>query len=471
MSTECPVAQPALTIHDDSASPLTVSFHTLGCKTNQLETSTIAETFRQQGWEIVPLENGASLTVINTCTVTEKSDQESRRIIRRAKLANPEGRIAVTGCYAQVAPDELAAQNGVNYVIGNNFKDQIFDITQRIPATETPWVQVGEIDKSRIVEGASQAAIGRTRGSLKIQDGCDYKCTYCIIWEARGLSRSLPAEDILHQLTQMVQEGFQEVVLTGINIGQYQNPNQPDQDLAGLLQHLCQSLDAMTPKTPLRLRLTSLDPLEVTDNLIQVIADSNGRITPHIHLSAQSAEDVVLKRMARRHHVKDFEHVCHTLKRLIPHASLGSDIIVGFPGETAERFESTYQVLEKVPMDYFHVFSYSKRKGTPAASFEDQVPEREKKERARRLIALSEEKHRAFCQEFMGKTLQVIVEESLQKGMSENYLKVYLDANGHDLSPNDLVQVQVTDLAEDGVSGQVTSILCPALQPDSLCTV
>jgi threonylcarbamoyladenosine tRNA methylthiotransferase MtaB len=211
--------------------------------------------------------------------------------------------------------------------------------------------------------------------------------------------------------------------------------------------------------------------LEVTDNLIQVIADSNGRIAPHIHLSAQSAEDVVLKRMARRHHVKDFEHVCHTLKRLIPHASLGSDIIVGFPGETPERFESTYHVLNEVPMDYFHVFSYSKRKGTPAASFEDQVPEREKKERARRLISLSEEKHQAFCQEFMGKTLQVIVEESLQKGMSENYLKIYLDANGHDLSPNDLVEVQVESLAEDGVNGCVISILCPAATPQTLCSV
>ncbi len=471
MSTECPVNQPVVAVHDKNASPLTVSFHTLGCKTNQLETSTIAETFRKHGWDIVPMENGASLTVINTCTVTEKSDQESRRIIRRAKLANPNGRIAVTGCYAQVAPEELATQNGVNYVIGNNFKDQIFDITQRIPASETPWVQVGEIDKSRIVEGASQAAIGRTRGSLKIQDGCDYKCTYCIIWEARGLSRSLSAEDILHQLTQMVHDGFHEVVLTGINIGQYQNPNQPEQDLAGLLQQLCQALEAMTPKTHLRLRLTSLDPLEVTDQLIQVIADSNGRIAPHIHLSAQSAEDVVLKRMARRHHVKDFQHVCHTIKRLIPHASLGSDIIVGFPGETPERFESTYQVLNQVPMDYFHVFSYSKRKGTPAASFEDQVPEREKKERARRLITLSEEKHQAFCQDFIGKTLHVIVEESLQKGMSENYLKVYLDTHDLVLSPNDLVEVKIESLTEDGVLGRFLSIVASAITLQPTCAV
>lgn len=428
-----------------------VAFHTLGCKTNQLESSTMANEFRLKGWQVVPFEAAASLYVINTCTVTEKSDQESRRVIRRARLANPQARIAVTGCYAQVAPDELAAQAGVNFVIGNNFKDQMVRIIEETPASEKPWVQVSEIDKSRIVEGASSAGIDRTRGSLKIQDGCDFKCTYCIIWEARGLSRSLPVADIRHQLEQMIiEEGFKEVMLTGINIGQYQDG---EQDLADLLQVLVD-----IPHN-FRLRLTSLDPVEVTDKLVDVVAGSNGKIAPHFHLSAQSAEDVVLKRMARRHHVEDFIRVCSTIAAKIPEASIGSDIIVGFPGETDERFEHTYAVLRDTPIHYFHVFSYSKRKGTPAAEFPDQVPAMVKKARTRRLIELSEQKHLVYRQRFLGQALTVIAEESLEKGMSENYIKVSMEANGQVLQPNDWVRVKIVSVTPEATLGEVEQIL------------
>lgn len=425
-----------------------VAFYTLGCKANQLESSTLADQFKDQGWAVVPFDESASVYVINTCTVTERSDVESRRIIRRAKLSNPEARIVVTGCYAQVAPDELAALEGVNYVIGNNFKDRIIDIVQSVPATEQPLVQVSDIDKSRIMVGASSAAIDRTRGSLKIQDGCDYKCTYCIIWEARGLSRSLSVEDVKHQLGRMLFDGFKEIVLTGINIGQYEHNGA---DLADLLTEL------MALPGKFRLRLSSLDPMEVTDKLIDTIAASEGKICPYFHLSAQSAEDVVLKRMGRRHHVADMLHVCDSIARKIPHASVGSDIIVGFPGETAERFEATYETLEQAYMNYFHVFSYSKRKGTPAAEFPEQVPEREKKARAQRLRALSERKNLAYRQRFLGQTLEVIVEENepgtLQKGMSENYIKVSLLAGTLELQPNDRVQVRLTEVTESETFG------------------
>jgi threonylcarbamoyladenosine tRNA methylthiotransferase MtaB len=424
-----------------------VAFHTLGCKTNQLETSTLANEFKTHGWQIVPFEAAASLYIINTCTVTEKGDQESLRMIRRAKLSNPEGRIAVTGCYAQVAPDELAKEKGIHYIIGNNFKDKIFSITQEIPATDTPYVNVSEIDKSRIMEGASAAAVGRTRGSLKIQDGCDYKCTYCIIWEARGLSRSLPVEDIKAHLTHMVAEGFHEIVLTGINIGQYQDGKK---DLADLLSELIELPGNF------RLRLSSLDPLEVPLKLIEVVANAQGKIAPHFHLSAQSAEDTVLKRMARRHHVAEFQEVCQTIHQLMPHACIGSDIIVGFPGETDERFESTFQVLSTVPIHYFHTFSYSKRKGTPAADFPDQVPLRIKKERAKRLTQLSEEKNLCFRQQFLGKHLHVIVEEGGLKGMSENYLKISLNTA---FPVNTLVQVQITQVTPEETHGKVVQIL------------
>lgn len=427
----------------------TVAFYTLGCKANQLETSTLATGFQDQGWNIVPFDEAAEVYVVNTCTVTERSDQESKRIIRRARLSNPEARIAVTGCYAQVSPDELAALDGVSFVIGNNFKDQLVRIVQDTPPSDKPLVQVSEIDKSRIMEGASSAAIDRTRGSLKIQDGCDYKCTYCIIWEARGLSRSLPVEDIRLQLKRMIDEGFREIMLTGINIGQYEHDGA---DLADLLSELIQ-LDGT-----FRLRLTSLDPMEVSDKLIDVVAGSNGKICPHFHLSAQSAEDYVLKRMGRRHHVADMLRVCETIAAKIPQASVGSDIIVGFPGETEERFEATYEALKHTYMNYFHVFSYSKRKGTPAATFPDQVPERDKKARAQKLRALSDEKNLAYRQRFVGQTLAVIVEESEPgeplKGMSENYLKVRIDPHGFDLAPNDLATVLIRQVDADLTAGQ-----------------
>jgi threonylcarbamoyladenosine tRNA methylthiotransferase MtaB len=439
---------------DTSLSARTVAFYTLGCKANQLETSTLATQFADEGWQVVPFDEAAEVYVINTCTVTERSDQESRRMIRRARLSNPQARIAVTGCYAQVSPDELAALEGVSFVIGNNFKEQLIRIVTDTPASERPLVQVSEIDKSRIMTGASSAAIDRTRGSLKIQDGCDYKCTYCIIWEARGLSRSLPAEDIRLQLQRMLSEGFKEIMLTGINIGQYEHEGY---DLADLLSHL------ISLPGEFRLRLTSLDPMEVSDKLIDVVAESQGKICPHFHLSAQSAEDFVLKRMGRRHHVADMLHVCKTIAHKIPGASVGSDIIVGFPGETPERFETTYETLKNADMNYFHVFSYSKRKGTPAASFPEQVPEREKKARAQHLRNLSDTKHMTYRQRFLGKTVNVIVEEGSLQGTSENYLKVQLDRNGFKLQPNDLVQAEIIQVDTEHTHGIVRSILQPSL--------
>ncbi|MCE3234280.1 MAG: tRNA ((6)-L-threonylcarbamoyladenosine(37)-C(2))-methylthiotransferase MtaB [Vampirovibrio sp.] len=428
----------------------TVAFHTLGCKANQLETSTLAHQFQEQGWQMVPFDEAAEVYVINTCTVTERSDNESRRMIRRARLSNPQARIAVTGCYAQVSPDELAGLDGVSFVIGNNFKDQIVNIVETAPISEQPLVKVSEIDKSRIMVGASSAAIDRTRGSLKIQDGCDYKCTYCIIWEARGLSRSLPVEDVKYQLKRMLEGGFKEIMLTGINIGQYEHDGQ---DLADLLNEL------ITLPGQFRLRLTSLDPMEVSDKLIETVAKSDGKICPHFHLSAQSAEDYVLKRMGRRHHVADMVRVCETIARHLPHASVGSDIIVGFPGETAERFEATYTTLKSTYMNYFHVFSYSKRKGTPAASFPDQVPEREKKARAQHLRDLSDTKSLSYRRQFIGQELAVIVEEGCEQGMSENYLKVQLNANGFALQPNDWALLEITSVDAEQTHAIVRSVL------------
>jgi len=431
--------------------PQNIAFYTLGCKTNQLETATLADAFTGLGWEIVPFDEAADVYVINTCTVTERADKECRRIIRRAHLSNPKARIAVTGCYAQVAPEAVASLEGVGYVIGNQLKDELPAILESIPVSDTPYVQVTEIDKSRVMTGASRAGLNtdgssRTRGSLKIQDGCDYKCTYCIIWEARGPSRSLPMADLKEALARMVDplwgDHYKEVMLTGINIGQYQDG---DADLSDLLNEL------ISIPGDFRLRLTSLDPLEVTERLIDIIAASNGKICPHIHLSAQSADDYVLKRMGRRHHVKDMRAICDYIDKVLPDCQIGSDIIVGFPGESAARFQNTVEALTDCPMHYFHVFSYSKRPGTPAADFPDQIPEREKKDRAQLLRDLSARKNEDYRKRFLNRNLAVILEED-GFGTAENYLKIQVES---DAPPNTKLAVKITDVDADNTIGVI----------------
>jgi len=439
---------------DLSPAEKTVAFYTLGCKTNQLETATIAQQFTGEGWQVVPFDHSAQVYVINSCTVTQRSDNETQRVIRRAKLANPNAQIAVTGCYAQVAPDEVAAQPGVTHVVGNDLKGQLTQLVLENPmdsvkkgASPPPHVWVQEIDKSRMVEGATQGGIDRTRASLKIQDGCDFQCTYCIIWEARGKSRSLPVADLLLSLQRLIDEGFTEVVLTGINIGQYQCPV-TNADLATLLEQM------LSLTGTFRLRLSSLDPYEVTPELVSVLraharfgATKGSSICPHIHLSAQSGEDFVLKRMGRRHHAADVARVCHELAQAVPNIAIGSDIIVGFPGETADRFEATATLLASIPMHYTHVFSYSKRKGTPAASFPDQVPEREKKARATLLKGQSDAAWLAYRESFIGQpllnqSLAMVVETDGRKGVTENYIHVAL-AEGSATGAGSLLAVQI----------------------------
>jgi threonylcarbamoyladenosine tRNA methylthiotransferase MtaB len=440
----------------------TVAFYTLGCKTNQLETATIAQQFTGEGWQVVPFDHSAQVYVINSCTVTQRSDNETQRVIRRAKLANPNAQIAVTGCYAQVAPDEVAAQPGVTHVVGNDLKGQLTQLvltnpmdpikeenmSPHVQAPKAPHIWVQEIDKSRMVEGATQGGIDRTRASLKIQDGCDFQCTYCIIWEARGKSRSLPVADLLLSLQRLIDEGFTEVVLTGINIGQYQCPVS-NADLATLLEQM------LSLTGTFRLRLSSLDPYEVTPELIAVLraharfgATEGSSLCPHIHLSAQSGEDFVLKRMGRRHHAVDVARVCHELTQAVPNIAIGSDIIVGFPGETAERFEATAALLASIPMHYTHVFSYSKRKGTPAACFPDQVPEREKKARATRLKAQSDAEWLAYRESFISQPLTMVVETDGRKGVTENYIHVTLP-EGSSAEAGCLLPVQISAIISD----------------------
>ncbi|MBK8189156.1 MAG: tRNA (N(6)-L-threonylcarbamoyladenosine(37)-C(2))-methylthiotransferase MtaB [Vampirovibrionales bacterium] len=419
-----------------------VSFHTLGCKTNQLETSALANAFRARGWRVTSFDEPASVAVINTCTVTERADADSRRAIRRARLANPEARIVVTGCYAQVAPQAVSQLPGVDYVIGNNLKDRLLDILETVPRGDTPVTQVGDIDKSRMMAGAAACDVDRTRASLKIQDGCDFKCAYCIIWEARGKSRSLSVADILAQLQELEAFGYREVVLTGINIGQYEDLD-AGLDLVGLLSRLVEAAGSA------RLRLTSLDPVEVSDGLIETIARSNGRICPHLHLSAQSLCDDVLKAMGRRHRASDVIVACQTIASQLPDAGLGADIIVGFPGETEAMFAQTAALIESLPWTYLHVFRYSRRPGTPAADWGDQLPESVKTARAEHLRSIIDAKNRRFRHRLIGKTFPALIEESGRCGMTDRYVKISLTPQTPAHEPNALISARVESVEDD----------------------
>jgi threonylcarbamoyladenosine tRNA methylthiotransferase MtaB len=456
-----------------------VAFCTLGCKTNQLESSALAQQFRELGWRVVPLDTAAAdLVVFNTCTVTERADAESRRLIRQAHQRNPRARIAVTGCYAQVSPQAVAGIEGVDFVIGNHLKESLAGLlvdelptlsprSQTAEATPGEWpkVWVNEWDKSR-VKDALQDAIGgsagvtdeggsRVRASLKIQDGCDYKCTYCVIWQGRGPSRSVAPETLETKVQRLVAEGFKEIVLTGINIGQYQAEGV---DLNGLLQRLA--------KLPgeFRLRLTSLDPLELTPELIETVAAHPQNIAPHFHLSAQSCQDDVLKGMARRHHVADYIQGVQAIKAALPHACIASDMIVGFPGETDARFEATFQVLRDHPMDVIHVFRFSPRPGTPAADARPQVPDRVRKVRAQRLQVLSSQKHEAFASQQLGHPQRVLLEKAVDvlpqhvldahpsglwmEGLSDNYTRVWVLIPDAMLDEHDYADAWVNTWAE-----------------------
>ncbi|MCA9807121.1 MAG: tRNA (N(6)-L-threonylcarbamoyladenosine(37)-C(2))-methylthiotransferase MtaB [Cyanobacteria bacterium HKST-UBA06] len=434
----------------------TVAFYALGCRANQLEASALADEFRRHGWQVNDfMAHDAGLVVINTCTVTHGGDSESRRIIRKAKRHNPNARVAVTGCYAQVAPQQVAALDGVNYVIGNNFKQDVFRITteQPVDPADAPLIHHSEMDKSRIMLGGTTSALNRTRASLKIQDGCDYKCSYCIIPQARGLSRSVPAATLLSQFKQLLEAGFKEVVLTGINIGQYQEPDDGT-DLAALLRVL------VAIPGDFRIRLSSLDPWEVTDGLLAVLA-STDKVCPFVHLSVQSMQDDVLKRMARRHREADVVELCNRLNEALPDIAIGMDIIVGFPGETDRRFETTHAHLSAMPISYLHTFSYSARRQTAAAGFDGQVNEADKKRRSQVLIELAQEKSLAYRRRFMGQTVPVLVEQCGTKGLSPHFIPVQLTGpdTDHPVSavPNTVVPVTIKAVSIMSTTGQLNA--------------
>jgi threonylcarbamoyladenosine tRNA methylthiotransferase MtaB len=416
MSSKSDISNPA-TRHTPRA---TVSFATLGCKTNQFESASMRESLQSAGYQVVPFDEGADLVIVNTCTVTNATDAQSRNLIRRARKLNDACRVVVTGCYAQVDPEALQDFPGVSLVIGNEEKQRLLDyLTEDQETTAVAVSDIRQVEKVCLPPLTTFS--GRSRAFVQIQNGCDAFCSYCIIPYARGASRSATPDEILQQIDGLVASGFQEIVLTGIHIGGYG----ADLDTPMTLNDLVRRIETETGVH--RLRLGSIEPTELTDELLETITSSQ-IICHHLHIPLQAGNDHVLQRMKRTYSTEFFGQLLGRVRASIPDAAICLDVITGFPGETEEEFESAFDFISRLPLTDLHVFPYSKRPGTPAASYFGQVPGDVSKARAARLRHLAAEKHRSFAEGFIDEELEVVVEsgvkEGLLKGVSRNYLDI-----------------------------------------------
>jgi len=424
------------------SNPIRVAITTLGCKVNQYDTATIEDRLRAAGHTLVPFVETADVYIVNSCTVTNQADAESRQLARRAKRYNPAARIIMTGCYAQVNPKSVAKVPEVDYVIGLNRLDDLLQAVTNEVAIER--VRVSNLRHKGETPGVdtlgAQTFSGQTRAFLKIQEGCDLFCTFCIVPMARGKSRSVPPRVVLEQLDRLAAQGFQEVVLTGIHLGGYGEDLDPKVNLVWLLE----TIEERRPVP--RVRLSSIDPHELSDSLIRLLAQAE-TLCPHLHIPLQSGDDTILSRMRRRYDTSLAQEVLLKLREVLPQAALGTDLIVGFPGEEEEAFARTLAFLEESPLTYFHVFPYSVRSGTTAAKFTDKVPQPIIDIRARQVRKLGEDKKAAFARRFVGHTVPVLFEHTrdknsgLLKGYSRNYLRIL--ARGEDTYMNREIPVTI----------------------------
>lgn len=434
-----------------------VAFHTLGCKVNHYETEAIWQLFQEQGYERVDYESTSDVYVINTCTVTNTGDKKSRQVIRRAIRKNPDAVICVTGCYAQTSPAEIMAIPGVDIVVGTQDRVKMLEYIERFKEERQPINAVGNIMKNRVYEELDVPAFtDRTRASLKIQEGCNNFCTFCIIPWARGLMRSRDPKEVIKQAQQLVDAGYKEIVLTGIHTGGY-GEDMKDYNLAMLLRDLEKEVIGLE-----RLRISSIEASQITDEVIQVMNDSNV-IVRHLHIPLQSGSNTVLKRMRRKYTMEFFGERLNRLKEALPGLAVTSDVIVGFPGETEEEFMETYHFIKDHKFSELHVFPYSKRTGTPAARMEDQVDEEIKNERVHRLISLSDQLAKEYASQFEGEVLEVIPEErskngeGMYEGYTDNYLKVIF--KGTEEMIGQIVKVKIIKAGYPYNEGQFVRVL------------
>ena len=407
----------------------TISFATLGCKVNQYDSGAMAETLKQAGHRIAPTASKADVCIINTCAVTESTESQSRQLIRRVLRENPGCHIIVTGCYAQKSVLALQALSERVSVIGNAEKKDIAAFVSSVQKKQASFAAVADISLEKIfTTPACTKLFDRTRAFLKIQDGCNSNCSYCIVPSVRGPSRSLPTDEVKNRLVELKLAGYREIVLTGIHLGAFGLDARPGTSLADLLAHL----EDDAALAGMRLRLSSIEPTEFTPELIKIIANSK-LICPHFHIPLQSGDAGVLKKMGRHYSPAFFRALILSLAEAIPGLNIGIDVIAGFPGETDAAFENTAKLLAGLPAGYLHVFPYSRRSGTPAADFPDQAPEQIKKKRALRLRQISDEKRIRFYASHAGTILPVLVEKHRHKktgrlrGISRNYIPVLFD--------------------------------------------
>ncbi|MBP1165677.1 threonylcarbamoyladenosine tRNA methylthiotransferase MtaB [Chryseobacterium sp. PvR013] len=406
----------------------TAAFHTLGCKLNFAETSTIARQLTDAGYDKVSFDEKANVYVINTCSVTENADRECKLHVKRAMKANPEGLVVIVGCYAQLKPEEISQIEGVDLVLGAKEKFNILSYLDDLEKSESEGVVHScEIEETDFFIG-SYSIGDRTRAFLKVQDGCDYKCTYCTIPLARGISRSDTIENVLKNATEIAARDIKEIVLTGVNIGDYGKGEFGNKRHEHTFLDLISELDKVDGIE--RIRISSIEPNLLKDESIELVSKSKSFV-PHFHIPLQSGSDDLLKKMKRRYLTKLYNDRVNKIREVMPDAAIGVDVIVGFPGETEERFIETYNFLNNLPITYLHVFTYSERENTEAVAMDGVVPVAERKKRNKMLRILSEKKKMAFYQTQLGKTLPVLWEHENKDGkmfgFTENYVRVQKD--------------------------------------------
>ena len=441
-----------------------VAFTTIGCRFNQFETAEMEDLFMEKDFEIVPFSDNANIYIINTCTVTNRSDYRCRQTIRRAIQTNKDAFIVVTGCYSQINPEEIGSIKGVDMILGNMEKLNIVNYLEEFNAFRNGKKEIKKLDNTKIVVGDMNSSrefksrkisnfSGRTSAYLKIQTGCDQTCSFCIVTIARGPSISEKPEVILNQAQELSDSGFKEIVLTGVNLGSYGDNLKPKTGLSDLVEMLTDV------KSIERIRLSSINPREVSDRLISLMKKSK-KVCRHLHIPLQSGDNEILKSMRRDYSSGFYKDLIMKLKSNIPDIGIGADVIVGFPGEDEEKFKNTYRLIEELPLSYLHVFTYSQREGTDAFGYEGQITESVKKERGSLVKKLGEHKSNIFREGFIGKICNVLIENTrdretgLLKGYTDNYIPVILKG-GNGLM-NKIVSVRITEMSDDVAIGELT---------------
>ncbi|WP_299256562.1 tRNA (N(6)-L-threonylcarbamoyladenosine(37)-C(2))-methylthiotransferase MtaB [uncultured Aquimarina sp.] len=426
-----------------------VAFYTLGCKLNFSETSTIARDFTNEGFDRVDFSENADIYVINTCSVTENADKRFKTIVKQAQKGNPDAFVAAVGCYAQLKPEELVAVDGVDLVLGATEKFKITDYINDLSKNEFGEVHSCEIEEADFYVG-SYSIGDRTRAFLKVQDGCDYKCTYCTIPLARGISRSDTLGNVLKNAKEISEQGIKEIVLTGVNIGDYGKGEFGNKKHEHTFYELVQALDEVDGIE--RLRISSIEPNLLKNKTIDFVSKSR-TFVPHFHIPLQSGNDEILKLMRRRYLSGLYVDRVNKIKEVMPYACIGVDVIVGFPGETDDHFLDTYNFLSELDISYLHVFTYSERENTVAASLENVVPQDVRKKRSKMLRGLSVKKRRAFYESQIGTNRTVLFEsenkEGYIHGFTENYVKVKMPWNPSFV--NTLRKVRLSDIDDEGM--------------------